>query len=554
LFFSTSDNTDPITNGRTYTAVYESPLSDEDETTLRHLAEQIRLRQAWSIDVLQRLVRLRQPAQRAYVFEIVGRAFIGAKDRAQAAEQLVRAWTLGREPAFEYLIKLLLSLRRFDEVRPIVHRAFIAARQRGDVRAACDALLHHHAAVYATYAAGIESPIFQDPIVIDAILDLLIPYRPTILPKYNRKKIRVGYLLTGEGSRDYNHHPEIAIDLSCSHDKTRIDPVVLTTDSFDSLAEASPFFVGRRERLAAANVPLIHIPWKWDNFDAAVGAADAVAALDLDVLVTNALSDYAFLLAALRPARRLVGIGLGEVTLYTSPILDSCVQFTLKPGEDALCDTVITRGFISDRRLSVPGAVTPVDLGLPPGGVRLFSGGRAVKFHNRAYWELVARVLAARPDARLVVCGIDGAFVREHPAAEPVLPFAERVHGLGWRNDYLQVVAGCDIVLDTFPQGGGWTLFEPMSLGIPVIGYRDPPLPMFREATWNPALEFFDLPGAVFDWWEPDPIIARVLELIDDPVARREAGEAGRAALPAHRDVRRVAADFEAEFRRLLEC
>jgi glycosyltransferase involved in cell wall biosynthesis len=176
-----------------------------------------------------------------------------------------------------------------------------------------------------------------------------------------------------------------------------------------------------------------------------------------------------------------------------------------------------------------------------------------VKFRSRPYWDLIARVLAARPAVRLVVCGIDRAFLEEQPAAEPVRPFADRVHALGWRNDYLQVVAACDLVLDTFPQGGGWTLFEPMSLGIPVIGYRDPPLPMFREAAWNPGLEYFDLPEAVFDWWEPDPVVARILTLIDDPQARRAAGAAGRRALAGQRDVRRVTDALEAEFRVLLE-
>jgi glycosyltransferase involved in cell wall biosynthesis len=552
LVFASSDGCPPDASGRTYTAVYESPLDDAEEERLRALCDRIRLHRPWSVDDLRTLARLREPGQRAYVFEWLGRSFIGARDPAQAVEQFVRAWALGREPALGYLVDHMPGQGRTAELWSILHRALIGARRRNDPLMLCEAVVQHHRAVYAAYEAGVPSPGFQDPVLVDAAMAVLGPLAPVPSAR-SADRLRVGYLLAGEGGERYSPLPDISIDLALAHDRSRVEPVVLTFHSLDALARESPFFAGRRDRLAGARVPLLALPREGAPFDAVKAAAETVAALDLDVLVTNALSDYAFLLATLRPARRLVGLGLGEIQLYTSPVLDSCVQFTLKPGEDGLCDTVLVRGFVSEPRMAEPGTVTPAELRLPPGGPTLLSAGRAVKFRSRPYWDLVARVLAARPAVRLVVCGIDRTFLEEQPAAEPVRPFADRVHPLGWRNDYLRVAAACDLVLDTFPQGGGWTLFEPMSLGIPVIGYRDPPLPMFREATWNPGLEFFDLPEAVFDWWEPDSVVARVLDLIDDPATRRAAGAAGRAALPAHRDVQRVAADLEAEFRRLLE-
>ena len=551
LVFASGDSCPPDTNGRVYTAVYETPLDDAEEERLRALCDGIRLHRSWSADALQALARLREPAQRAYVFEWLGRSFIGARDPVQAVEQLVRAWHLGREPALGYLVDHMPGQGRTAELWGIFHRALIGARRRNDPRALCEAVVRHHLAVYAAYEAGLPSPGFQDPVLVDAATTVLGPLAPA-LPSRSAGRLRVGYLLAGEGGERYSPLPDISIDLAIAHDGTRVEPFVLTFHPLEALARESPFFAGRHDRLVAAGVPLCALPCEGSAFDVTRAAAEAVVALDLDVLVTNALSDRAFLLAAVRPARRVVGLGLGDIRLYTSKLLDSCVSFSDKPMEDTSCPVARAPSFISPVRVDI--AALPFDLssiGVPTGAQVVFSSGRGIKFRSTGFWTLVAGILDARADVHVVICGIDPAFLDEHPSTAPVAHVRDRIHALGWHPDYAAIMRTATLVIDTFPQGGGWSLCEAMSMEIPVIGSRDDVLSMFREEQWRPILTSLDLHGSVFDPTDVDGMIGRALVLLDDPEERRIAGRIARKSVEESFDLRPTSAAIEAEFERL---
>jgi glycosyltransferase involved in cell wall biosynthesis len=107
------------------------------------------------------------------------------------------------------------------------------------------------------------------------------------------------------------------------------------------------------------------------------------------------------------------------------------------------------------------------------------------------------------------------------------------------------------LVIDTFPQGGGWSLCEAMSMEIPVIGCRDDVLSMYREEQWRPILTALNIPGSAFDPTDVDGMLDRALFLLDNPEERRIAGRIARESIEESLDLRPTSEAIEAEFERL---
>lgn len=533
LFFSSSDGSPPNGNGRRYTVRLIQPVSKELHQRLMVVGR--RLGRGWTVpdDELPPLLTLRNPNQRAWVFEQLGLALLSYGRNREGGEQLRRAWTLGRMPALYPCIEALLERGAFHEIWPIISQAALLAEARGDVDLAVEALIRLHEANYAVYAAGQPIPGYQDPVVAPVARRLLAPYRCRRPAKRQPGPLRVGYLLAGEAGDNYSSLPDIAIQIACGHNPSKVTPLLLSVTPRDLLA-ASPFHAERQARLTAAGVPLHYIDMDAGSawLDRLLAGAAQVEALDLDALVPFALTRWGSLLAMLRPARAVLGVGLGDPHLYASPDLDFCIHFATKPAMDAFCPSATAPAFMPRNRFagSPTRRLTRPGLGLPSDVPVLFASGRPRKFRSRRLWEIVAAVLADLPDLCFAACGLDQAGLDELPQEWLPQALRPRVHALGWRNDILDIYPLIDIVIDTVPYGGGYSLAEPMSLGIPVIGFRDDPLEGFREHTWLPTVEMLGLQEEAFAIGDTDGIVSYIRWLTTDKEHRRQAGEAARMA------------------------
>lgn len=532
LFFSSSDGSPPDHNGRRYTVRLVQPVSESLHQRLMVVGR--RLGRGWAVpdDELSSLLTLRDPDQRAWVFEQLGLALLSYGRNREGGEQLRRAWVLGRAPALSPCVAALLERGAFHEIWPLITRAVLVAEARGDVDLAVESLVRLHEAMYAAYAAGQRIPGYQDPVVSPAARRMLAPYRRSLPARRQPGPLRVGYLLAGEAGDTYSSLPDIAIQIACGHDPSKVTPILLSFIPQELLA-ASPFHAERQARLEAAGIPLhfIDIGQGPAWLDRLLAGAAQVEALDLDALIPLALTRWGALLAMLRPARAVLGIGLGDPHLYASPDLDLCVHFATKPAMDAFCPSATAPAFMPGNRFGSPsGHLTRPGLGFPTDVPILFASGRPLKFRSQRLWEIVAASLARLPDLRFAACGLDQAGLDDLP--QDWLPSAlrPRVHALGWRNDILDIYPLVDIVIDTVPYGGGYSLAEPMSLGIPVIGFRDNPLEGFREHTWLPTVEMLGLHEEAFDMEDTAGAVSRIHWLTVDVEHRRQAGEAARAS------------------------
>lgn len=164
--------------------------------------------------------------------------------------------------------------------------------------------------------------------------------------------------------------------------------------------------------------------------------------------------------------------GLSVVDYYIAdPVL-------APPHADALCTEKLIRLPTYNNQRGMPGApdVAPLPA-LANGYVTFGSTGRAIKI-NAAVVALWARVLAAVPGSRMLVADasvedcrnrILGWFTEHGVGAERIV-FRPR----GTEADYMTMHHEVDIILDTFPYGGGTTVTHGLHMGVPTLTLPGP--------------------------------------------------------------------------------
>lgn len=167
--------------------------------------------------------------------------------------------------------------------------------------------------------------------------------------------------------------------------------------------------------------------------------------------------------------------------------------------------------------------------------------GREEKLNSLPFLEAVATILKACPRAGFLWTGRERA-----PAVQAAFErfgVAERCHFIGWVDTklYAQVL---DLFLDSFPFPCGFTLYETMAAGKPVVVYASPEAaetgfygllsPLLSGATGTPdevraAKRLFEDGKLFYCARDANEYVALALKLATDPEARRIAGHTNRA-------------------------
>ncbi|MGE3623289.1 MAG: glycosyltransferase [Bdellovibrionales bacterium] len=500
---------------------------------------------------------LMQPSveARLFVFLTLSRYFqeLGQTDYAYSLQK--KSWRIGlRDHSFFKSLRDLghISIPN-DHAWRFLKEALVSAMSHDNKDYILEVINCLHDLAYKAYRARLPYTYFQDSLTIEAIRKAaarLRPVLPELLPLENRR-LRIGYVLSGEVGETYSPITDITFALADTHEPHAVDVSIISVHHED-IVRKSAHLQAHLHKISKKNQKLIFLPPTGDL----KSLADNLASLSLDALVFTTLSGHQFALAAMRPAYLVVGFGLGEIDLYTSPLLDFTAHIVDLPLVDSLCRSYRLPNIMPAERYREPARpISRVELGVSDDAFILVSSGRSVKFFSQSYWEAIQSILTARTQVYVVLMGPTYDELSEWLSAHFPSDLLKRVRFLGWRDDHAEVLKACDAMLDTFPMGGGYTLIEAMHLGIPTVLCHNKVedfLELYDEKRWMPVGEAVEDPLLSFDWDDKDGIIKAVLRLIDQPDLRTKLGEDVRKIAQVRRSIKPTVKELEVLVRKHL--
>jgi glycosyltransferase involved in cell wall biosynthesis len=276
-----------------------------------------------------------------------------------------------------------------------------------------------------------------------------------------------------------------------------------------------------------------------------------------DILITSAaLADFKhYFLTSLRPAPITLGLIQGPPPQFAPPSLDWGIAWVRHPLIDcpAGCSLVDLEEELPRREDVVP--YERHQLNLPEESLLLLSGGRYVKFQDQEFWKAIIDVLGKHPHTFYIAVGVQE---NQLPFLPPMVPqnVKLRIRFFDWRKeeDYLKILSMADILIDTFPSGGGATLFDAMALGIPVVSFKNNYMRRFDQTDWSVAEEVVPIPEMIVPRGDFGRFKAVVSRLIEDEDYRQDISERCRKDVHEKRgNPRRMVQKCEEVYLKLIE-
>jgi glycosyltransferase involved in cell wall biosynthesis len=217
-----------------------------------------------------------------------------------------------------------------------------------------------------------------------------------------------------------------------------------------------------------------------------------------DILITSAiLAEFEhYFIASLQPAPLTIGLIQGPPQQFATPDMDWGISWSKHPLIDAPCDgSLVKIGLdLPNRKMIIPSSKE--ELHIPYEFRVIVSGGRYVKFENPAFGGSILEILSRYPDLYYVVFGVSP---EQIPFLDSLLTpeMSRRVKLLGWREDCLNILCLADILIDTYPSGGGHVLIDAMALGVPFVSFENNYMKNFDQTDWSVADEFVSIPELI---------------------------------------------------------
>lgn len=477
-------------------AVYsESILPPIDAVLLSELGQIVqRIESGSQVDTreLNPFLSLEFKHQRCHVNLALAQAYSRAGDLRQASIFIERAWLFSNHSPelLPLYVEIHSQLNDSAAVRKAYKRLGMAAARRGVIS---EAIFYfdkwHYTDAFMHYVDKYEF----DFDIMEAMERLAEPHRRNAERSrtLNGRRLKIGYLLKGITEVNSILIRQV-LTLAKFHDRSKFDlsffcleanQHVMQSEQGQALLEeftrlGSPIYTGSDIQNA-------------DLAQVLIGVARKIEGENLDILVTTAaLADFRhYFLTCLRPAPILIGLVQGPPPQFAPPNLDWCISWSPHP----LIDVPANCSLVYLKRENSVGAKVPLldrrDLGLSAEDIVLVSCGRIPKFNSPAHWQFIVDILMDHIDAHYLVVGATPAGIKCFSQVVPA-DLQPRIHFLGWRTDVPSVLRCADIMIDTYPSGGGQALVEAMLLGLPVAGHRNDFAIPFDPDNWSPIEDF----------------------------------------------------------------
>lgn len=410
----------------------------------------------------------------------------------QAKVFIERAWVLS-DFSKELLPLYKMVCESLDDIgtlREVYKRLGICAAKKGLIT---QALSYFTLWQYAYSKQYHEDRYAYDFDIFDCIERMAQPYRRSsyfTTKSSGSDKIRLAYLVYGLPDLG-SVIVKINQILAKYHDKNLFDVIFFVPEP-QKLFRTKAWAIEHIKNFKASGCRVVFSKYKSNELPM---FAQQIANHQPDILITSAaLATFEqYFIAALKPAPVTVALLQGPPEQFVSPNFDWAVSWSKHPLIESPINTTLVRLGVPLPSRSNLEARDRAMLNIPNDAVLLMSAGRHVKFQNKKYWNSIIQILASYPNTHYVLVGIareQVAFLDEIVIAG----VAERLHFLGWRGDCVQLLTMADVLIDTYPSGGGHVLVDALALGVPFVSFENNYMKRYEQTDWSVADEFVSIP------------------------------------------------------------
>ena len=423
---------------------------------------------------------------------MLAKAFYAANKCEQAKVFIQRAWEFSgfMEEYLPLYIKIHAALNDIASIREAHKRLGIRKASENKIG---EALTCFNSWQYADAVhSGIDSYQY-DYDILNCITGLAKPHsflpRPP-QPLINRK-IRLAYLMFG-----MTHLNSVIVKHCLSfaefHDKTIYEVSFFIPEQESVIS---------RHKEAKNNIKTIEhfqcgvtvAPDSTNEGHSLVQLAASIYNFNPDILVTTAaLADFKhYFITELRPAPLIIGLCQGPPPQFIAPSFDWSISWTKHPLIDCPTNCSLVAGGVVLPTRKYSSAEAKAFMNIPEHNLVLMSCGRLEKFQDQNFLQAVLEVVRLHQNVYFVAVGIPQKDFLDNLITPDI---KERIKILGWQKDFLRTLSMADVMVDTYPSGGGVTILDAMAHGIPVISFKNNYMQHFTQTDWAPAEEFMGVP------------------------------------------------------------
>ena len=453
-------------------------------------------------------------------------SFVPTAERlVQARVFADRAWSLSdfNSELLQFYLRVLSVTGDTPAIRSAYKRAGIAAARQGRIS---EALTLFDRWLWADHFFENVDRYEYDFDIMNCVDDFAASHRYTHqpLPALSAgNKIRIAWL--AQGITEINSILiKFDLELAKYRDRERFEVQVFVPEQ-RAIVRASAQAVNFVSQFESLGCPVQTAPDSNDKVESLFGLAGEIHKFRPHIMVaTAALANFSqYFITSLKPAPIQIGLVQGPPPQFAPPTLDWCIAWTRHPLMDCPIDCSWVPIFLDWPKREEVDGLSRAALGVPEEACVLLSAGRHPKFQDAAFWKAIVEVLTKHQDAYFLAVGITNEQV---PFFDEVVneDVRNRVRCLGWRKDFLNILATADVVADTYPNGGGQVITQAMAMGIPVVAHRNNYLRPFDQNDWSPVEDFLSEPDLLVERGDFSCFVETLNKLVEDPEYRHDAG------------------------------
>jgi len=300
------------------------------------------------------------------------------------------------------------------------------------------------------------------------------------------EKIRIIYLLNGM-LKSTSILPKILLNIVKYHDDSRFEIHIFITENWIQIMRSSGrVFI---KQFGKTKCKIHYAPVFQHGFSKILSIVKKMHNLKPHIFITTAaLANFEhFFISALNPAPIRIGFIFANPAQFIPPSFDfgiGWIKHIILDSPVPCLDCGFT--YVTDPKLSM---VSRQEFGIPDDAIVIISAGRYPKFQSEEFLKLIFESMKDLPYLHYIIVGIEEFGF----SLSSIIPedLKLRVHIFEWSNMYEKYLTISDIYLDTYPSGGGATLFDAAMLHLPLISFTDDYSKLFDQCNWNPAQEVF---------------------------------------------------------------